>query len=71
MRSRSEIKGSRMSLDVSPALLDAAERGQVSDADFVHGVRTSLPYAWSLIGRAVAGLDGTVAEVAGRRRPAA
>jgi hypothetical protein len=51
-----------MSLDVSPQLLDAAERGEVSDADFVDCVRTSLPYAWNLISRTVADLDGTDAE---------
>ena len=38
-----------MSLTVPPALLDAAERGEVSDAEFVECVRTSLPYAWELI----------------------
>jgi hypothetical protein len=51
-----------MSLDVSPALLDAAERGEVSDAEFVDCVRTSLPYAWDLISRTVAHLDHTDAE---------
>jgi hypothetical protein len=39
-----------MSLDVSAPLLDAAERGEVTDADFVACVRTSLPYAWAVIG---------------------
>jgi hypothetical protein len=38
-----------MSLTVSPDLLAAAERGEVSDAEFVNCVRTSLPYAWSLV----------------------
>jgi hypothetical protein len=38
-----------MSLTVSPDLLEAAERGDVSDAEFVECVRTSLPYAWDLI----------------------
>lgn len=39
-----------MSLDVSPALLDKAERGDViPDRDFVDCVRTSLPYAWGLV----------------------
>ncbi|MGH8792915.1 MAG: SCO5389 family protein [Stackebrandtia sp.] len=42
-----------MSLDVSPKLLEAAERGEVSNAEFVDCVRTSLPYAWSLISRVV------------------
>jgi hypothetical protein len=44
-----------MSLTVPAALLDAAERGDVPDAEFVECVRTSLPYAWQV-----------VAEVAGR-----
>ena len=58
-----------MSLDVSPQLLDAAERGEVSDADFVDCVRTSLPYAWNLISRTVSDLDGTDAEFADNEVP--
>jgi hypothetical protein len=38
-----------MSLTVSPDLLAAAERGDVTDAEFVDCVRTSLPYAWNLV----------------------
>ena len=38
-----------MSLTVSPDLLATAERGDVSDAEFVDCVRTSLPYAWEVI----------------------
>lgn len=39
-----------MSLDVSPALLDKAERGDaIPDREFVDCVRTSLPYAWELV----------------------
>ena len=38
-----------MSLDVSPDLLAAAERGEVGDAQFAECVRASLPYAWSMI----------------------
>jgi hypothetical protein len=38
-----------MSLDVSPDLLAAAERGEVADAEFAECVRTSLPYAWTMI----------------------
>ncbi|MFD0558755.1 hypothetical protein FB566_4711 [Stackebrandtia endophytica] len=49
-----------MSLDVSPALLEKAERGEVSDEEFVDCVRNSLPFAWNLISRVVAELkDGT------------
>lgn len=53
-----------MSLDVSPDLLDAAERGEVSDADFVHCVRTSLPYAWEVVSRVSADLGATDVEFA-------
>src|SRR5262245_42752116 len=38
-----------MSLKVSPALLDKAQRGPVSDDDFIACVRDSLPYAWSVV----------------------
>jgi hypothetical protein len=38
-----------MSLDVSPALLEKAERGEVTDAEFVACVKESLPYAWGVI----------------------
>jgi hypothetical protein len=48
-----------MSLDVSPELLDAAEKGAVADAEFVDCVRMSLPYAWDLISKVTAGLDAT------------
>src|SRR3712207_5194773 len=58
-----------MSLEVAPQLLDAAERGDVSDADFVDCVRTSLPYAWSLINRTVAELHTTDAEFADNEVP--
>jgi hypothetical protein len=58
-----------MSLDVSPALLDAAERGDVSDAEFVECVRTSLPYAWDLISTVTADLDSTDADFADNEVP--
>ncbi|WP_441250231.1 SCO5389 family protein [Kitasatospora sp. McL0602] len=50
-----------MSLDVSPALLEKAERGEVDEREFVDCVRTSLPYAWELVSSLVAQLkvDGT------------
>ncbi|MCC9311545.1 SCO5389 family protein [Kitasatospora sp. RB6PN24] len=41
-----------MSLNITPALLAQAEAGEVSQADFIETVRTSLPYAY----RVVAGL---------------
>ncbi|WP_037913438.1 SCO5389 family protein [Actinacidiphila yeochonensis] len=45
-----------MSLDVSPALLAQAERGEVDEKEFVDCVRTSLPYAWEMISSLVARL---------------
>jgi hypothetical protein len=38
-----------MSLDVPAALLERAEQGEVSDAEFVDCVRDSLPYAWQVV----------------------
>jgi hypothetical protein len=38
-----------MSLDVSPQLLAQAEQGEVDEKEFVDCVRTSLPYAWSMV----------------------
>jgi hypothetical protein len=38
-----------MSLDVPEALLERAERGQVTDAEFVAVIRDSLPYAWEVV----------------------
>jgi hypothetical protein len=40
-----------MSLDVSAALLEKAESGQLSDKEFVDCVRQSLPYAWTVISK--------------------
>lgn len=45
-----------MSLTVSPELQVKAEAGEVTDADMVECVRTSLPYAWSIVSRVVCGL---------------
>jgi hypothetical protein len=42
-----------MSLDVSPATLAAAQRGELDDPQFVAVVRDSLPYAWEVISAAV------------------
>lgn len=48
-----------MSLTVSPNLLEKAQRGPVSDDDFIACIRESLPYAWSVVtdvaGRLAAG----------------
>lgn len=38
-----------MSLTVSPALLEQARRGDVSQSDFLTCIKDSLPYAWQLI----------------------
>lgn len=46
-----------MSLDVPPTMIDAAERGEIDDAEFVAVVRDSLPYAWQVIATAVGDLD--------------
>jgi hypothetical protein len=46
-----------MSLDVSPALLAQAERGEVDEREFVDCVRTSLPYAWEMVSSLVARLE--------------
>jgi hypothetical protein len=42
-----------MSLAVTPALLQQAERGRVQDEAFVSCVRESLPYAYQLVERLV------------------
>ena len=46
-----------MSLDVPTALLEKAESGEVSDAEFVDCVRQSLPYAWNVVSQVAADLD--------------
>lgn len=58
-----------MSLTVSPDLLADAERGEVSDAAFVDCVRTSLPYAWEVISKVMADLDGTTGDFADHEIP--
>lgn len=40
-----------MSLRVSPALLDRAQAGPVSDDDFLACIRDSLPYAWTVVSK--------------------
>ncbi|HIW61397.1 MAG TPA: hypothetical protein H9881_02985 [Candidatus Stackebrandtia excrementipullorum] len=46
-----------MSLDVSTELLEKAERGDVTDAEFAECVRGSLPFAWATVSRIVDDLD--------------
>ncbi|GAA4899289.1 hypothetical protein LX16_0788 [Stackebrandtia albiflava] len=58
-----------MSLDVSADLLEKAERGEVDDAEFVDCVRTSLPFAWSLISRVVGDLKAGDADFADNVTP--
>jgi hypothetical protein len=50
-----------MSLDVPTSMIDAAERGELDDAEFVAVVRDSLPYAWQVISGVVGdlALDGS------------
>jgi hypothetical protein len=45
-----------MSLDVPTALLERAEAGDVSDAEFLDCVRRSLPYAWQVVSQVAAEL---------------
>lgn len=58
-----------MSLDVSPALLDQAERGEVDEAEFIDCVRSSLPYAWDMISSLVARLQVDGGEFADNTTP--
>ncbi|RDI61282.1 SCO5389 family protein [Nocardia pseudobrasiliensis] len=53
-----------MSLDVPTALLERAERGEVSDDEFVECVRNSLPYAYEVVSRVAADLRSGTAEFA-------
>jgi hypothetical protein len=45
-----------MSLNVSPDLLAIAERGDVTDDEFVACVRESLPYAWNVVSKVMTDL---------------
>ena len=58
-----------MSLDVPTALLERAEAGQVSDAEFVDCVRQSLPYAWSIVSQVAADLKAGTGEFADHAVP--
>jgi hypothetical protein len=44
------IGGGGVALTVSPEMIEQARRGEVDDAAFVDCIRTSLPYAWQVIG---------------------
>jgi hypothetical protein len=58
-----------MSLDVPTALLERAERGEVSDDEFVECVRNSLPYAYEVVSRVAADLRSGTAEFADNQTP--
>jgi hypothetical protein len=58
-----------MSLDVSPQLLADAENGEVREEDFVETVRTSLPYAYTLIAGLVDELRVGVRDFADNHTP--
>ncbi|GAB3871198.1 SCO5389 family protein [Kibdelosporangium lantanae] len=58
-----------MSLDVPTALLEKAERGEVTDAEFVNCVRLSLPYAWDLISEVAGRAKEGTAEFADNTTP--
>src|SRR5207253_9690073 len=68
-RLRGGARGEPMSLDVSPALLEQAERGEVDEAAFVDCVRTSLPYAWGMISSLVAQLKVDGGQFADNQTP--
>ncbi|GCE49007.1 hypothetical protein EI42_01521 [Thermosporothrix hazakensis] len=38
-----------MSLNVPPALIEQAEKGEVRLSDFLQCIKESLPYAWNLV----------------------
>lgn len=58
-----------MSLTVSPGLLATAERGDVTDDEFVACVRTSLPYAWEVVSSVMADLAATGGDFADHEIP--
>jgi hypothetical protein len=58
-----------MSLTVPAPLLERARHGEVDDAEFLDCVRTSLPYAWTVVGGLVASLDAGDAEFADNQVP--
>jgi hypothetical protein len=58
-----------MSLTVSPDLLSKAQRGPVSDTDFVDCIRRSLPYAWSVVSAVAEKLHTTGGAFADNQTP--
>ena len=53
-----------MSLNVSPALLERAEAGPVTDEEFIDCIRTSLPYAWEVVSRTAGRLNASADDFA-------
>ena len=58
-----------MSLTVPADLLEQARHGEVDDAEFLDCVRTSLPYAWSVIGDLITDLGAGDADFADNEVP--
>lgn len=58
-----------MSLDVTPALLDAADHGPIDPNRFTDCIRTSLPYAWATISGLVEEFRGSSAPFADNTVP--
>jgi hypothetical protein len=58
-----------VSLDVPTALLEKAESGEVTDAEFVDCVRGSLPYAWHVVSQVAADLAAEGGEFADHAVP--
>jgi hypothetical protein len=58
-----------MSLTVPADLLEQARHGEVDDAEFLDCVRTSLPYAWSVIGGLITELGAGEADFADNEVP--
>ena len=53
-----------MSLTVPANLLEQAQRGAISDDDFIECIQNSLPYAWSVMAGLAARLRSTDGRVA-------
>jgi len=53
-----------MSLMVTPDLVEQAQAGKVSDADFVSCIAASLPYAWSSVTKLATNLHRGAAKAA-------
>lgn len=58
-----------MSLAVSPQLLEQARHGEVDDAAFLDCIRTSLPYAWTVISDLIGELETGGAQFADNQVP--